>query len=287
MGFEPRAGGKALVRKRGKNVHRIEIGSSHRNTEGYVVAWPSLTFEDAATRKVVKTWRAGGQIGTVAFAADVPDNVAQSEAAEVLIADIVQRLAFFDWLERPADVLEDVTRRYVPGLTEPVRVEPFLRAHLGEPAVLRYAAGLLGGRPELVPAVLAHWSTKRAPAVDLHDDHGTQLASVIASSHRDALPIPPGSVQAKAATTGLRDFFGNQLRAWGESVAARELCHVPDDLILRARKEQQKLQGENLVDNRGAVRVVLRTALGLDRDPARTAPEPRLFQYHALMGAFA
>ena len=95
MGFEARAHAKSLVRKHGKNVHRIDFSSSHYDTPGYAVAWPALWFQDAATRKLVKGWRAGGSLTGASFAFDAPTNVASATEAEVLADLVVSEIAFF------------------------------------------------------------------------------------------------------------------------------------------------------------------------------------------------
>jgi hypothetical protein len=286
-GFAVRARGASLVRKRGKNTHRIDFSSSHKNAEGYVVCWVGPFFEDAAVRKTEKGWRAGGLLTGPAFAEEGSTNVAVPADADALAERIVQHLAFFDLLEDPARVLVEVRRRYVPGLVAPVVVVPYLRARLGAGAVSEYASALLAARPELWPAFA---STRAGSAATTHGvalaDHGTQLAMVITAAEESALKVPADVVTSnQPPARSLRCFFGRQLRAWGEPAAAAELRSVGDEDILRARAAQDAL-GEPIVDSVAAARLVLHLAAREDRLPARPAPSPRLFQYHVLHEPF-
>ena len=63
---------KAFVRKRGKTSHRIEMSSSHHNTEGSVTAWLGLIVTDAEIARVERRYRAGGLLGSAAFCAEPP-----------------------------------------------------------------------------------------------------------------------------------------------------------------------------------------------------------------------
>lgn len=280
-GFAPRAQCHTLVRKKGKNVHRIEFQSSHRNAPGYAVVWPALVFEDAATRKLVKGWRAGGPLNGPAFSLDTPVNVADAEDADHLAALIQERLAFFDWLEDPERVLADVARRYVSGLVDPLLVAPYLRAHLGEGGVLTYAAGLIGGRAELAPAFATEL---RSPSPEDGGsgslDHGTQLARAARDLRSRLVSLVPTDVVESTARAArhLRNHLGLQLRAWGEPDAARALRRAHDDDVTYAYAAQKALS-EPGVDSVAGARLALTLATGATRDPVRSAPEPRLFQY--------
>ncbi len=283
LGFEARAQHKSLVRKVGKNLHRVDFTSSYRNAPGYAVVWPALHFEDAATRKLLKGWRAGGLLSTGLFALSVPNNVAESADAAKLADVVVAELAFFDWMEDPAAVLREVSRRYVPGLLDPLTIAPFLRARLGVGAVHAYATALLTGRPELAPAfateLAAPDGTAEAPA---NLDHGTLLArGVRAFGGGLSVAVPSDTVTSVAKTARhLRCFFGRQLRAWGEPRQAGELRRIGDDAIHAVRKQQEAF-GPSIVDNKASARLIL-ALTGDDRDPARQVPSPRLFQYHVL-----
>ena len=256
-------------------MHRIDFSSSHYNTPGSAVVWPALWFEDAATRKLVKGWRAGGSLIGPEFAFDAPTNVASPADADALDRLVVSAIEFFDWLEDPGAVLREVSRRYVRGLVEPLVITPYLRVHLGEDATYTYAEALLRGRPELAPAYLT--------AIEGgHEgyDHGTRLANALATHVRPRVELPSDMVPAPVRTAGLRDDIGLQLRAWGEVEAAHALRRAIDDDITRVRAMQTS-QAENMVDSVRAARLALTLALGVDRAPRRDAPSPRLFQYHA------
>lgn len=286
LGFVARAANKALVRKRGRNLHRVAFASSHHNAPGQVAAWVRLEHEDAATRRLARGWRAGGQLDGRELALELETNVAVATHADRLVETIVEQLAFFDLLEQPRIVAAEVMRRYVPGILDPDVVAPYLRAHLGAGAVIAYAAALLRGRPELAPAFVT--------ALDEEDDgrplrdHGTQLAHAVRTHGGGARPdVPAGAVRSPApAARSLRSFFGLQLRAWGEPAAAHALHAVGDDVIVHVQAAQQALAGP-LVDSPDAARLALEAALGEDRAPRRRAPSPRLFQYHARHEPFA
>jgi len=173
LGFEPRAKGAKLVRKRPRATHRIELSSSYRNRPGDVTCWVTLLYEDEATRAIAPQWVAGGGLGVAPFSRgdDLPSNVADPREAAALIAVVLDRLAFFDVMDDPAAVLTRVSAGYFAGLVDPVRIVPYLRTHLGAEAVRAYARALLGGRQELWPAFAAE--PPGSGAEDLFGDHGT------------------------------------------------------------------------------------------------------------------
>lgn len=291
LGFEARAQGKSFVRKRGKNVHRVELQSSYRNAPGYAVAWPSLVFEDAATRKLEKGWRAGGLLGGPSFGAiDAPRNVANADDAEALVSLVLERVSFFDWLETPERVRSDVSSRYVAGLVDPHLIVPYLHANLGEAAAEGYAACLLAGRPELAPAFLGASKEESGERAGLAQaDHGTQLARALrgpCTRLLDALPRDTACSRL-AAARHLRCFFGRQLRAFGERAAAHALHRAEDEDVVGTHTAQ-KASKEPLTSSVEAARLALALATGEDRAPRRDAPVPRFFQYFAHhMDAFA
>lgn len=82
IGFAPRAKGD-LVRRHGKNRHRVEFSSSQRNTDGHVVCWEHFGFDDGEVRARHPGWTAGGSIHGHAFAGNLPDaNIADSDEAD-------------------------------------------------------------------------------------------------------------------------------------------------------------------------------------------------------------
>lgn len=264
-GFKPLADG-AFVRKLGKNRHRIETSLSEYG-DGRISVSITPYFEDGLVRKVQKHWRAGGSMESTASGEGHPNDEASA------VTQILGLLDFFALFEKPERVFEEVSRRYLPGLVSPLNVAPYLRVHLGEDAVLSYTEWMLVNRPELWPAFVA----KEAPV--LLSDHGTQLGALASFD-----PPPGTATTATRPPRSLRDFFGLQLRAWGEPKAAAALRTVSDEGILRARKEQEALEGQ-LVDSVPAVRVLL-ALTGEDRNPIREKPAPRYFQYHVLHPPF-
>lgn len=284
LGFVARAQNKALVRKQGKNVHRISFASSHYNTPGDVAAFVHLDYVDAETRRLEAGWRAGGQVGDPTFSAPLRTNVADSEQADRLADAIAREVGFFDQFESPPAIASEVMRRYVPGLVDPEVVAPYLRAHLGEEVVISYADALLAGRPELAPAfVTAIASEHEDPQLR---DHGTQLARSVRQHGARRYPaVSPDTVRSTKGR-GLRCFFGRQLRAWGEPEAAHALRTVGDEELLRVHDAQKAIETP-LVDSSAAARLALALALGVDRAPRRSRSSPRLFQYYALHEPFS
>lgn len=288
LGFEARARHQSLVRKRGKDVHRVEF-RSRRDWESLASEWPSLFVEDAATRKLVKGWRAGGSLGQEDFGGEGRPSAADAQDPSTLAAFCFERLSFFDWMDDPEAVLRDVSARYVLGLTEPVQIAPYLRTRLGAEAVASYAQALLDGRPELAPAFL----TELASLEHAHEarldgagqlDHGAQLARVVhAYAEGRALHVPSGTVRSTLKTARhLRCFFGRQLRAWGETAIAHELHRVEDAAIQATYEREEEMRGRPLL-REGAAGLVIELVTGTRRPPRNAEPKPRLFQYHSLM----
>ncbi|BDG02497.1 hypothetical protein [Anaeromyxobacter oryzae] len=285
-GFAPRAKGD-LVRRRGKNVHRVGFSSSQRNTEGHVACSVSLGFEDAAVRAQSPGWAAGGFLDGPEFDGSWQrSNIAVPGDADALADLVMKRLEFLELMESPETVLSETSRRYVPGLVEPRVIVPYLAVRLGRDAALSYARALLGGRPELWPAFAGACGRGNAPGG--HADHGSQLATALADVEAVPPPAAPADVvpSADPRAAALRCFFGRQLRAWGEPEAAAALRRLPDADVHGSYAAQKAVE-EPLVDSAAAARVVLRCVLGEDRIPRRPAPRPRLFQYHALHEPFA
>lgn len=287
LGFEVRARRATLVRKRGGATHRIELSSSHHNRPGDVTCWVTLRHEDRVVRAVSPGWVAGGGLGLAPFSNGdpLPKNVADSRDASALIALVLERLAFFDVMDDPQAVLGRVSVGYFPGLVDPILIVPYLRAHLGAGAVGAYASALLGGRPELWPAIAGHAAAPEQP--DVFADHGTQLAGALSAAELAALEVPSDVVRStERQAKALRSHFGLQLRAWGEPEAAAFLRRCDDRAIVSTRESVQGLP-DSSVTSLDAARLVLSLACGEDRAPRRSAPEPRFYQYYAGHAPFA
>jgi hypothetical protein len=286
LGFVARK--KALVRRVGRTVQRIELSSSHRNVPGDVTAWVALVVTDPLVARAEPGWRAGGNLGGAEFYDEPPTNVADSAQAGELIECVLRRLSFFSLMQDPHALHDSACRRYVPGILEPRILVPYLLTRLGPDAVATYGAALLRGRPELLPAFSgAHHQAARGGAG--HPDHGTQLALQLTKHGVRLTPAddspPDAVVSLDPAAASLRSFFGLQLRAWGEVDAAALLRRVSDERIQAVRTAQRQLPGPT-VDSAPQASVVLREATGELRAPRRETPEPRLFQYHVLHGPF-
>jgi hypothetical protein len=146
---------------------------------------------------------------------------------------------------------------------------------------------LLGGRPELWPAVAGREDSRDARQPNVLTDHGTQIAGALSDAELAALEVPSDVVcsterQAKA----LRSHFGLQLRAWGEPAAAALLRRCDDRAIVSTRESVQAL-ADSSVTSSEAARLVLSLACGEDRAPRRSAPEPKFYQYYAGHASFA
>jgi hypothetical protein len=267
LAFTALASGRAFVRKRGKNRHRVEFSGP----DGVI---PSLVFEDAAVRQLVKDWRAGGVLTGPAFAFELGSN--QVKVAAFILA----QLSFFEWLEMPETVARDVACRYVPGFIDPSSIVPYVMRHLGPDGVERYATGLLSGRSELAPAFISELRTPTSTA-SRNADHGTQLAQALRRFAPAVRPNVPDGVVPSPSPLGrnLRCFFGRQLRAWGEPAAARALSGLDDETIQRLYRSQAAIRTP-VTKSVEAVQLVL-AAVDADRPPALEAPDPRFFQYHA------
>jgi hypothetical protein len=290
-GFASRAKGARFVRKRGRNLHTVSLGSSHHNTPGDVTCFVSVVFDDAATRAQHHGWRAGGGFNLSAFdsGSETAANIAQPEQAGALIEQVLSRLAFFDLLESPGDLLRAVCKRYVPGILDPLLIVPYLRVHLGSAAVLAYARALLGARGELWPAfVAAPGESIDLSAPAFWPDHGSQLGVALAGREQlDSGEIPTDLVLSAAREgRALRSHYGLQLRAWGEPAAAALLRRVGDDALLQHSAEQKQLS-DPTVHSRQAARLTLKLATGEARDPARSQQSPLFYQYYAAHGDFA
>jgi hypothetical protein len=285
LGFIARR--NALVRKRGKSTHRIEMSSSHHNAPGAVTSWIALVVTDTDVARVEAGWRAGGSLGGEAFHGDPPTNVADSTQANELAAHLLQRLAFFDFVDDAPAVLAATRRRYVPGMIEPRVIVPYLLVRLGEDAVESYARALLRGRPELWPAFVGASSAKVEARPKTIPDQGTELALSLAKHGLAFEAAPPRDtvVSSDLAAANLRCFFGRQLRAWGEAEAAGLLRRVPDARIRELRAAQENLPGP-FVDEVRYATTVLHEVTGETRPPRRKEPTPRLFQYFVLHEPF-
>lgn len=290
LGFEVRAKGAKLCRKRAEATHRIELSSSHRNQPGDVTCWVTLLHEDKATRAAVRGWQAGGGLGSAAFSdgEPLPTNIADPEEARQLLDLVFDKLAFFDVMDNPTAALSLVSSGYLAGFVDPVVVVPFLRARLGAPAVTAYARALLSARQELWPAFVGHDAELDAEVgIPQFADHGTQLGLALAPAEKlDSLQAPPDVVRShQRSAKALRSHFGLQLRAWGEAEAACLLRRIDDDAIVRAGEAIDNL-ADGTVSSVSAARLVLALATGEDRLPGRAAPSPRFFQYYAGHEAF-
>lgn len=286
-GFVARAKGARFVRNSGRNKHEISLGSSHYNAPGNVTCFVAYFFFDAATRASDASWRAGGTFDGPAFFDRTPNNVAHPDHAAGLVRLMVERLAFFDWLERPADALRLVCERYVPGFYEPHVIVPYLRAHLGADAVQAYALALLAARPELWPAFLGRLRDPKGSVMS-SPDHGTSLATAMAGEGALAARAAPDDVALSGGGSAgnLRAFFGLMLRAWGEPELAARLRRSTDEDVERLWNEHQALP-DHRVDSVEAARLVVRSLTGEARSPARSQPSPLHFQYHVAHGAFS
>lgn len=281
-GFAPRQKGAVLVRRPAQGItHRITLASSHYNTPGHVAAHVGLFWQDAVVTALDPRWLAGGQLDMGFFGDEIATNVASLEEADALLTHIVERLPWFDLLDDPRRLLAEVRRRYVPGLIEPSRVVPYLRARLGVDAVRAYAASVLDGHPELWPGFLggALLAAKETSAQGLA--HGADLARMLARHAPEAvLAGPEDAVRSTdVGAACLREFLGLQLRAWGEPEAAGELRRFEDARVRGLRVAQTALAGS--VDGPESAQVVLDAVLGEHRAPRREQPLPRFCQYHA------
>ncbi len=288
LGFEVRAKGARLCRKRAQTAHRIELSSSHRNQPADVTCWVTLLHEDKATRAAVRGWTAGGGLGLAPFSTGepLPTNVADPEEAQALLELVLARLRFFDVMDDPAAALRAVSSGYLPGFVDPVVVVPFLRARLGTDAVRTYASALLGARQELWPAFIGYDSDAE-PETPRLADHGTQLGLALAPGETlEPLRAPADVVRSsQRSAKALRSHFGLQLRAWGEPEAACLLRRIDDEAIASARAAIDAL-ADSTVTSVSAARLALTLATGEDRLPRRTAPSPQFFQYYSGHGAF-
>jgi len=285
QGFAVRAKGARFVRKRARNVHEVSLGSSHYNTAGDVTCFVTYLFHDASCTAVDPDWRGGGAFGGPAFFDRTGNNIAHADEATALLARMQERLAFFELLERPSELLPLVCERYVPGFYEPHVIVPYLRVHLGAAAVRTYAHALLSGLPELWPTFLGG---ARAPQQSGRiPDHGTSLArALLPEEGIAASETPHDAVHSMGGSAGnLRAHFGLLLRAWGESNAAALLRRATDESVERLHGQRDSLP-DRTVDSVDAARLALELATGEARDPARHRPEPRHFQYHVAHGPF-
>lgn len=283
-GFVASASATRLKRKVGARTDLIDFSSSHYNAPGSAVCFVALHVEDARVRKQVKGWRTGGVLTGPHVAAEVPTNVAVQADADRLLAEILDRLAFFELLAAPERALAEVRRRYVPGFLQPIVIAPYLATHLGAASVRAYAEAVLAARPELWPGFLGP-AKAAARTADLLADHGAQLAVALAGEATQLAP-PAGTARAGASIAAhQRDFVGLQLRAWGEPEAAAALARL-DDAAVAALRDAQEALGTPLTTDRQAARLAL-AATGADRAPRRKAPSPVHFQYHARHATFA
>ena len=167
-GFKALAQDMTLRRAAARGVlESVQFSSSHRNGPSSALCWIALRLTDKAIERLSPHWFAGGELGTDAFAEDISFDLAEPGRHEALLELVQRRLAFFDLLRDPAAVLDAVSRGPVPGLLEPSRVAPYLRARLDSGAVGQYAEALLAGRPELWPAFLG---AVRAPPDHVNAD---------------------------------------------------------------------------------------------------------------------
>jgi hypothetical protein len=279
-GFAPRQRGTVLVRRRARGItHRITLGSSHYNTPGHVAAFVGLFWENPDVTALEPQWLAGGQLNSASFGDEIATNVASHEEADALLAHIVERLAWFDLLDDPTRLLDQVRRRYVPGMVDPSRVVPYLRARSGAEAVRAYAVSLLEGRPELWPGFLGGepLAARETSAQGL--DEGSDLARMLARHAPEVfVPAPEDAVSSTdLRAANLRAFLGLQLRAWGELDAAAELRRFEDTPVLDLHQAQKALAAS--VDSLESVQVVMDAVLGERRAPRRARPLPRFCQY--------
>ncbi|MBK6464636.1 MAG: hypothetical protein IPF92_27075 [Myxococcales bacterium] len=289
-GFVAKASGATLVRsvralrgQHGARSHRVELSSSHRNAPGYVVCRAALTYTDADVRRLDRAWSAGGPLAYGAFGdLEIPEDIADRESADALLARITASLRFFAWLDDEKRVARDVGRRYMPGFFAPRRVVPYLAARLGPKAAQTYAARLLAGRPELWPAFhAATLGTKDEPGVT--PDQGTELARALATWAPSADLVAPEGTAAcgDLRAANLRCFFGRLLRARGEPTAAARLRDVGDDAIRTLGRASERPE-QPLVEDDKLARLAVKVATGVDRAPRMPKPKPLYFQYFTL-----
>jgi hypothetical protein len=247
-------------------------------------AWVSFELKDRAIAKVAPKWKAGGR-GLPAFPEDDGSkyNVSKPKNAKAFITHV---RSGFTWFELAADantLLAEVSRRYVPGFVEPKVVVPYLRVRLGQEGVEAYARALLEARPELWPAVVGVPTLPAGVAID----QGTELAQQLKlHAPSVALRAPKDCVRSKnLSAANLRNFFGLQMRAWGEPDVAAMLRQVEDKPIIEHYKAWEA--NELTVDDAEAALQVF-DLLGMKRRKlSRPKPNPRLFQYHVLHEPFA
>lgn len=284
-GFVIKRSGKVLVRAGALGKHRIELSSSHRNSQGDVTCWVTLWFTDATVEKLDPSWRAGGGLAVEPFADEPPMNVADAAEANALIAHVRSRLSFFTLLEDPSATLEAACRCFVPGLLHPAQVAPYLLAHGGTTAVERYARALLAGCPELWPG-FASTASGAPPKGSARPDDGSELAVMLAR-HAPGVEVEAPIDVVRTADRGaanLRGFYGLELRAWGEAPVAARLRTLDDKRVLELSRAHAQLKLP--IDSPEHVQLTL-AALGMERRPARDRPIPRHFQYHARHAPFA
>jgi hypothetical protein len=287
-GFAARAKGASFVRKQGKNTHRIRLSSSHYNSPGRVSCFIDFTFEDSAVRKRVPNWSAGGKLDLSGFG-EAPSNIAVRGEASALLSLVSTTTAFFDFMENPRTVLQQVSRRYVPGVDRPAVVVPYLAVHLGGAGISEYAAALLAGRPELWPAFLGARELGEGDDTNLHlREDGAALALSMARVGLDVALSAPRDAVVSRETLGAhgRAFFGLLLRAWGEPDAAAGLRRVDDARIVALGVARDALRNKT-VDSLDAASLVLHAATRERRRPRRSAPKPRFFQHTVLHEPFA
>jgi hypothetical protein len=286
-GFIPQAKGANCVRRRGKITDRVELSSSHLNAPGDVTCFVALAVHDAEIRRRMQKWQAGGVLSGPHFAEAVPRNIADPAQAQQLLERVERGLEFFELVNDAPTLERELWRRYVPGFAEPDVIVPYLFVRLGQDAAARYADALLSGRPELWPS----FASERAgmPRTGTaQPDHGMKLATAL-RAHAIIFdsPAPEGSVLSlHSGAANLRCFFGRQLRAWGETDAARALLRVTDETLLATRSAQEALK-RPLTTDPEAVQLVLRAVTGEVRPLCRERPTPIHFQYHVLHEPFA
>ena len=282
-GFAPNKHGTAFVRRNGTAIERIELTTSAVSSTD-ARAWVSFELKDRAIAKVAPKWKAGGR-GLPAFPEDDGSkyNISKPKNAKAFIAYVKSALAWFELAADAKKLLAEASRRYVPGFVEPSVVVPYLRARLGEEGVATYATALLDARPELWPAVVGSPTLPAGVAID----HGTALVQQL-KRHAPgvALRPPKDCVRSKnLSAANLRNFFGLQMRAWGEPDIAALLRGVDDKPIIAHYKKWES--NELTVDDAEAALQIF-DLLGMKRRKlSRTKPSPRLFQYHVLHEPFA
>lgn len=282
-GFTPNKHRTAFVRRNGTAIERVELTISEVSS---TKAWASLSFElkDRSIAKIAPGWLAGGR-GLPAFPEDHGRtwNIARAKNAKAFVAYVRSGFAWFELAADARRVLEEASRRYVPGFVEPSVIVPYLRVRLGVESVAGYARAFLAARPELWPAVIGRPIVKPGFAID----HGTELAQVVKDhAPRVALRAPRDCVRSRdIAAANLRCFFGRELRAWGEPEAAALLRRIADKPIVELYNalEDSSLHGGDAKSARALLELV-----GANRRRLRrTRPTPRLFQYHVLNEPFA